>query len=337
MAGTVHLIKGDDPVLVAQALSELLDELIGSGDRSLMLEEVTEEAMLASDDDPDLSALVTAAQTPPFLTERRVVVGRHLGPFTRAALVEPLVSYLANPSPETDLVLVWEKPLVSGRKSGAAPKSLREAVAAAGGTTVDAAPAKGRRALLDQKLNQAAVMIEPPARALIAENVGDDVGSVGPLIEVLVSTFGPGATVGVAEVSPFLGQASDVPPWELTDAIDSGDIPTALAKLDRMMSGGGRHPLQIMATLHSHYQRALALDGAAVSNDKAAADLLGMKGSTFPAKKALGLSRRLGSGRIFRCIDLLGQADLDLRGDTGLPPEAVIEVLVARLANTSRA
>ncbi len=336
MAGTVHFIKGDDQVLVSQMLGELLDDLIGAGDRSLMLEEVTEDAML-SGDEPDLTALVTAAQTPPFLTDRRVVVGRHLAPFTRAPLVAPLVDYLSDPSPETDLVLVWEKPLVSGRKTGSVPKSLREAVAAAGGTITEAGSGRGNKALIDQRLNQAAVLIEPAARALIIDNVGDDAGSVAPLIDLLVSAFGPGATVGVADVSPFLGQASDVPPWELTDAIDSGDIAGSLAKLERMLSGGGRHPLQIMATLHNHYERALALDGSGVGDERAAADVLGMKGSTFPAKKALGLARRLGSGRIFRCIDLLGQADLDLRGDSGLPADTIIEVLIARLANTSRA
>ena len=57
-----------------------------------------------------------------------------------------------------------------------------------------------------------------------------------------------------------------------------------------------------------------------------------MKGSTFPAKKAL--ARRAGSGhdRIVRAIDLLAEADLDLRGGKAWPDELVIEVLVARLA-----
>ena len=48
-------------------------------------------------------------------------------------------------------------------------------------------------------------------------------------------------------------------PWELTDTIDRGDTATAIELLHRML-GAGRHPLQLMATLHTHYARMLRLD-----------------------------------------------------------------------------
>ena len=49
--------------------------------------------------------------------------------------------------------------------------------------------------------------------------------------------------------------------------------------------------------------------------------MLGMKGSTFPAKKALDQGRRLGGdeGRRRRS-QLLAQADVDLRGAQGPGP-----------------
>lgn len=58
-----------------------------------------------------------------------------------------------------------------------------------------------------------------------------------------------------------------------------------------------------------------------------------MKGSTFPAKKALTQSKRLGSDGVKRAVTLLADADRGLRGESGWPPELVMEVLVARLAN----
>ena len=61
-----------------------------------------------------------------------------------------------------------------------------------------------------------------------------------------------------------------------------------------------------------------------------------MKGSTFPARKALQQSRRLGTERVRRAVELLAAADLDLRGVTAWPEETVMEVLVARLAHLSR-
>jgi DNA polymerase-3 subunit delta len=57
-----------------------------------------------------------------------------------------------------------------------------------------------------------------------------------------------------------------------------------------------------------------------------------MTGSTFPAKKALTQSRRLGPAGISRAITLLADADLALRGTVDWSPELVLEVLVARLS-----
>jgi DNA polymerase-3 subunit delta len=80
----------------------------------------------------------------------------------------------------------------------------------------------------------------------------------------------------------------------------------------------------------------LMLDGAPVTGEKDAARLLNMKGSTFPARKALNQVRKLGHTRVVRALDLLAGADLDLRGRRAWPEDLVMEVLVARLARLSR-
>ncbi len=335
---SVVLLKGDDATLVAQRLQTVIADLIGSGDKSLMVEELTEENYVGADGGPaELSVLVNAAHTPPFLTERRVVVGRNLALFTKADQVGLLVRYLQDPSPTTDLVLVWEKGAASTRL-GAVPKSLKAALKEQGAQEIDAAPSgRGRKALLEDRIGDAPLRLDPSARRAIADNLGDDVGRVNQIVEALVSTFGEGARLCAADVEPFLGTASDIPPWDLTDAIDDGNIALALENMHRMTRGGERHALQVMATLHNNYQRALALDGApSVNDEKSAALRLGMKGSTFPAKKALSLSRRLGSERLAQVIKLLAQTDLDLRGGSAIEHEAQMEVLIARLARLSR-
>jgi DNA polymerase-3 subunit delta len=77
----------------------------------------------------------------------------------------------------------------------------------------------------------------------------------------------------------------------------------------------------------------LRLDGAGVRDEAQAAELLGMKGSTFPAKKALNQARRLGHDGVVDAIGLLADADLDLRTFTkDWPEQLVMEVLVARLS-----
>ena len=79
----LRLIVGDDPILVGEAISASVEELVGDGDRSLMLELLTETDYRNDDGDWESAKVLDAARTPPFLTERRVVVGRHLSRFSR--------------------------------------------------------------------------------------------------------------------------------------------------------------------------------------------------------------------------------------------------------------
>jgi DNA polymerase-3 subunit delta len=327
----VHLVKGADDVLREQAVAELVDRLVADGDRSLLLEEF-------SGDQYELAAVVDAAQTVPFLTERRIVVARHLSRFSNKDTLAPLLSYLDDPAPTAALVLVWERPPTAGAKLANLPPTLTKAVTAAGGAVVsaDAPTGRDRDGWVAERLSEAGLRVDGAARRRIVDQLGEDSGALVELAERLVGIHGPGASLGVADVEPFLGEAGGVPPWELTDAIDKGDAAVALDKLARMMGGGARHPLQIMATLQGHVGRMVRLDGSGARGEKQAAEILGMKGrSTFAAKKALDQTEKMGSARISRAIRLLAQADLDLRGAQAWPPELVVEVLVARLAALS--
>jgi DNA polymerase-3 subunit delta len=325
----VHLVKGDDEVLLRDAARDVVHALTGDIDPGLAVETVGRDRFTGADGgDVSIVPLVDAAQTPPFLTERRVVVGRDIELFTRAAQVAPLVDYLADPLPTTSLVLVWS--------GGRLPRSLLDAVKACKGVQIEVGPGRKVADWVDEQVAAAGLKLDRAATDRLVAWLGDDPQRLVGVLETLVGSFGAGARLGEADIEPFLGEAGGVPPWELTDALDRGDIRTALAKLHRMTAGGGRHALQIMATLQNHYGRMLALDGAAVGGERDAAALLGLRGSTFPARKALSQSRRLGHDRVVRAIDLLATADLDLRGGKAWPDDLVLEVLVARLAYLAR-
>ena len=64
--------------------------------------------------------------------------------------------------------------------------------------------------------------------------------------------------------------------------------------------------------------------------------MLGLR-SAYPAKKALGTARRWGSAAIAEAVGLVADAELDLKGASAWAPEAVLEVLVARLCRLARA
>lgn len=335
---SVHLLIGDDPTVLGDAVHTVVHEALGGADRDLALVQLTEED-LRVEDHWEIAALVDAAQTPPFLTDHRVVVGRHLGRFTKGEDLAPLLGYLADPLPSTRLVLVWERGQNPRQdRHGAPPKKLSEAVGAIGGTVIDTAIPGGKAAdaWLEERMANASVKLDRGARRLVHDRLGEDRSRVLGLLATLESTYGARTTVTADEIEPFLGDAGSVPPWELTDAIDRGDIPGALDRLARMLGAGERHPLQLLATLHTHYGRMLRLDGEAALDEKAAAKVLGIRGSTFPAKKALTQTKRLGPQKLHTAVGLLADADLALRGAVAWPPELVMEVLVARLARLSK-
>ena len=312
----LHLITGDDESLVHGAVSDLVHRLVGDGDRTLLVDDF-------SGDEYELRAVIDAAQTMPFLTDKRVVVARDIGRFNADDVV-PLVAYLGDPLPTTDLVLV--------AGGGRLAKAVTDAVKKAGGTTTNTTPPtskKDRSAWIEDQVVAAGMKFEPAAIAVIAAWMGEEAGRLGGVLDTLESTYGNGRRLTVADIEPFLGESGSVPPWDLTDAIDRGDTKTSLELLARMMQS--RHPLQVMATLHGHYVKLLKVDGAEANSEAAVAEVLGIKPG-FPARKVLDQYRKLGSGGVSRAIALLAGADLDLRGQRDLPEGLVMEVLVARLS-----
>ena len=188
---------------------------------------------------------------------------------------------------------------------------------------------------------KAARLLPAEQRQEVEDLLGEDRSRVVGLIRTLEGALGQGAAVTADDITTFGGDQGSTVPWALDDAIDKGDVAAALALLPRLIPYAGSPSdrngaaFRLLAVLHKRYSNMLRLDGADVRDDKSAAALLGMKGSTFPAKKAMQQSRRLGTEKLGRAIDLLADADLSLRGTKDWPPELVVEVLVARLANLS--
>lgn len=321
----VYLVRGEDPVLLSEATSALIAGVLPNEEPALFVEEF----VIDPADGSALAALLDACLTPPFLTELRIVVGRNAGAIDSDG-GSRIVRYLDDPLDTTVLVLL------SG--GGTIPPKLVAAIKKTGEVVEAGLPRQGRdrTAWLVERLRRAPVSLDVAAANLLGQHLGEDMGRLGGILEILSGAYGEGASIGVEQLEPFLGDAGGIAPWDLTEAIDQGDAATSLALLHRMMTGGDRHPLVVLATLHRHYGQMLRLDGAGCRNEVEAAQVLGLKGSTYPAKKALAQAGRLGSDRIRRAISLLAQADLDLRGQKSWPGTLVMEVLVARLCQLRR-
>jgi DNA polymerase-3 subunit delta len=343
MTAAAYLVRGENPILRGEVLEQLVEELVGDDDRMLAVEELTvpgkASAGEAADDLPTgaegraavMDAALNAAQSPPFMTERRVVVVHEAGNLARDD-VGGLVGYLADPLPTTVLVVV--------AGGGRLPKDLLDALKSV--KAKELGPKAERTGdVLAQHLEASGLEVGPDAAKAIAGHIGEDAGRIPQLVELLVSTYGPGASLDRADVEPYLGEAGAIPAYQLTNAIEAGDVPGALDTLHRMLNAADprqqrpMHPLQVMGMLAGSYRRIARLTDPDVRNAKDAVEALGGKVKEYPARKALEQARALGSDGVRKAFDHLFAADLDLKGARAIPEDAVMEVLVARLAALS--
>ena len=318
----VIFVDGDDPTLVSEELSKVVDGLVAGGDRELMLEDYRDEGV-------DLAAVADSCATPAFLADRRVVVVRDVGRFLTEE-VAPLIAYLEDPLPSTALVL--------GAGDGQIAPKLLAAVKAKGHVVSTKVTQRESADWIRSRLRAAPVKLDNEAERAVRDHFGEDVSRLGSLLEILAAAYGEGARVSAADLEPYLGEAGSVAPWDFTDAIDAGRTDEALAYLHRLLGAGDRHPLQVLALLHRHVQSLLRVDDPSIRTEAQAAEAMGIaKGrSTFPAKKALQAAQRWGSAGIADAVGLLARADIELKGATGMPAETVLEVLVARLCFRAR-
>jgi DNA polymerase-3 subunit delta len=334
----LYLVRGDDPILRAEVIDGLLERVLDGQDRTLALEDFTIPGRTSEGDEvggsegrvATLATALDAAQSPAFMTDRRVVVLRDIGGLT-AAEATPLVAYLDDPLPTTVLILVAG----GGRIAPGIGKAVKAAGEELGPATEDVA------GVLAERSAAAGIKLSADANRAIVARFGEDAGRVPQLIELLVSTYGAGARLGAGEVEAYLGEAGAVPVYELTNAIEGGDVAGALEILDRMLSVTSAsqpkpmHPLQVLSMMHNQVRRLALLDDPSIRTDNDAVAALGGKVKAYPAKKALAMSRRWGSDRIRAAYDVLADADLSVKGASAVPERTVVEITVARLAGMS--
>lgn len=230
---------------------------------------------------PAFTALTTALQSPPFMTSTRVVVVREIGNATTEQ-AKWLASWIADPLEGVHLVLVAG----GGRTPGALDKATKANAQITG-------PAADQTAdVLQRELRDAHLKLTPDAAKQLAAHLGDDAGRVPELVELLHATYGDNASLSLDEVEQYLGELGTAGRFDLTNAIDRGDLGAALETLHRMLTAASSaqpkplHPMQVMASLVFHYQRLLRLDDPAIVTKERAAATLGMKSRAAPASRS---------------------------------------------------
>lgn len=311
----VFLISGDESLIGAE-LDTLIGQLVGDGDRSMMVDDFD-----CSESSFVVGAVVDALLTMSLFLEKKVVLVRHLHDIDADA-IESFVAGLDSHIPEVDVVMT---------ATGRIPKAISDACKRVSAQTIGATVVSGQKdrvLWVETRLVEAGFTYSADVARMIAAWFANDHARLSGLIATLVSAHGHGAKLTRSDVEAFLGEAGAVAPWDLTDAIDAGDAAKALTMLHRMMIDS--HPMQILSLLGNRYAQMMKIDGRGVRTKEDAVAILG--GKPFTAGKVLEQHQRLGSAGIARAVSLLAEADRDLRGGKDWSEEMVMEVLVARLA-----
>ncbi len=333
MSASSVAVVGSDATMVYDALRNVVAAALGDLDPASALEDFTVRDVAATSSESVLARVLEALNTPPFLSERRVVVVRDAQSLLSDESNE-VAKWITNPAPGVVLVLG-----VVGTKASKLVKAAGEVV-----DVNVSSRTHDRVAYVKDKLAEYGVNVDHAVAQGITERVGDDVARVDSLARTLASIFAS-APLSLEQVTPYLGDAGDVPEWDLTDAIDKGNVAAAIVVARRMLDSKSRAGLQIVNALQRHYLRMARLEGSDARGDDEAASLLGIH--RFPAGKALRVAQRLGPERITAAVHLITNADVDLKGgvsyggkdlttDLDATELTVIEVLIARLARLTQ-
>jgi len=323
--GPVCALFGDEAFLKRQVFARLREEVLGGGDGELSLSTLDGPTALLRDVLDELSTramfgggnrLVHVAEADEFVTRYR----------------PELEDYVARPIAKSVLVLEV--------KSWPANTRLAKAVAAAGLAIECNAPSPALLAkwLLSWAKQQHGADLTPAAAELLVEMIGPEMGLLDQDLAKLALAVQSGGKITPQMVSQAVGTWRAKTAWDMLDAALAGNAREALVELDRLLLAG-EHPVAILAQVGSTLRRFAAatrviLDGEAAGRRvllRRALEQAGVK--PYFLDKSERQLRQLGRHRGARLYSWLLEADLDLKGDSPLPPRMILERLIVRIAS----
>jgi DNA polymerase-3 subunit delta len=199
-------------------------------------------------------------------------------------------------------------------------------------------PAEARltKWLVDWARQRHNLPLSAAAADALVELTGLELGLLDQELAKLAVTLGEGKRITPELVARHVGGWRAKTAWEMLDAALDGKLPEAMRQLDRLLASG--EPVGILGQISASLRRFAAATRLVLQSEAAgrriaisqALEHAGVK--PFVLQKAERQLRRLGRNRGARLYQWLLEADLDLKGDSAMPPRLILERLVLRLA-----
>lgn len=326
----IYLVVGQERHLAEQVIRSLRAAVAEGGVAGL-----NDDTLSAGPDGID--AVLATARTLPMLAQKRFLLVRDLDkwdgekaeakPNSKKVQKEPpldrLASYADDPNPST-VLLLWATKLDKRRRIYTTAKKA--------GWLVTAEPLD-RRELPEFIMRQVAARDARIARSdaqLLVDLSGQDLAVLTDAIERLSLYVGTGGTIDGKAISDLVVRIRTDSVWELVSAVGRRDAGRALAVLSDVYDPSDRG-LKLVSVLAWATRQLLRFDAARKQGLDSGEAAKAAGAPPFKARELEDQLRQLPAESLGRWLLLLAAADLDLKGGTKRPPEAVMERMVLDL------
>ena len=315
----VYLLDGEEEALKQDALNALRRAILPEG-----MEELNESVLI----DPDASALIAAAETLPFLADRRLVVVRDCGAITgRREADKALQDYLAH-TPDTAVIVFY----VTGKANGT--RALVKAVKKAG-TQVTFERLKGEalnRWIAGRFIAQGK-RCSMPVAAQLAFISGSDTAMLRGEIGKIAAYAGERAEISVEDVKAVATPGAEYRVFDIINALVAGQGERAM-RLLREMLRNGEDPVGILALLLRQFrlmQQAKIMQYEKVSPAEISARL----GGGYAAESLLRSARAYSGDEVREGVRLLLDTEWKLKSGQ-LNTDGLAETALLRLLSLKK-
>jgi DNA polymerase-3 subunit delta len=322
----VYYLTGAEDILKDELAAAIVDAAVEPGARAFNLD-------IRSAGDLDGEALNALIETPPILSDRRVVIVRGLEQWRRNARVwEVLRRYLRNPAPTTVLVLIHGGG--DGDEAGIAADTTH--------VVLDPLPADDLGAWATARAEASGVRLEPAALAHLLQVTGGELAQVASELAKLAAGVGSDRAVTADEVAAFVGvrHGETLPDW--VRAVTNRQTVEAARLVDIVLpqAGGAVRMLAALGTELVGVRLAIALTEQGITGQRLrqalfqelrAARPQGIGSWSERAAEWAAAAARWSGAELDRAIEAAYAADLALKSPTVSDEEGILRGLVLAL------
>lgn len=328
----VVLVVGQESHLAEQVIKALRQAIAREGVAGL-----NDDTLTAGPDSID--GVLSTAKTLPMLAPRRFILVRDLDKWdgdkgeakasSKKVPKEPpldrLASYAEDPNPST-VLLLWATKLDKRRRLYTAAKK--------GGYLVTAEPLERRELpdFIQRQVEARGARIARSDAQLLVDLSGQDLAVLTDAIERLSLYVGSGGTIDGKAISDLVVRIRTDSVWELVSAVGRRDAGRALAVLSDVYDPADRG-LKLVSVLAWATRQLVRFDAARKQGLDSGEAAKAAGAPPFKARDLEDQLRQLSADHLSRWLLVLAAADLDLKGGTRRPPEAVMERMVLDLCH----